>query len=197
MKLKFIVPMILSAVVFGFTLTTQAHEFREISRARNKSMEKARVDARDLAQAMNRQYEDMGGPAGTVFSAYRVKKFAPKQKKDETTEQLYTRVLKAALHRDYPITGDDGGYSFRVINASEEVDSYLPEFLASYPEPDDDIGRQIGDFTNTLDEAVGNGLLVLIGSGSGNNTAAEIIAVCDPKNKEFFYIMDSNFGSDD
>ncbi len=196
MKLKFIVPAILGVVVFGFALTTSAHELKKINRARNQSMEAARVVARDVAQALNRQYEDIGGPAGTVYSAYRVKKFAPKQKKDETTEQLYLRVLKSALHKDYPITGDDGGYSFRVIHASEEIDSHLPEFLADYPEPDDDTGRIISDLVSALNNALENGLLVLVGSGSGNNTTAEIIAVCDPKNKEFFYIMDSNFGGD-
>ena len=196
MKLKFVVPAILGVVVFGFALTTQAHELKKISRARNQSMEAARVVARDVAQALNRQYEDIGGPAGTVYNAYRIKKFAPKQKRDETTEQLYLRVLKSALHKDYPITGDDGGYDFQLISASEEVDSHLPEFLADYPEPDDDIGRGISDLISALNNALENGLLVLIGSGSGNNTTAEIVAVCDPKNKEFFYIMDSNFGGD-
>ena len=197
MKLRFIIPAILGVVVFGFAPTTSAHELKKINRARNQSMEEARVVARDVAQALNRQYEDMGGPAGTVYSAYRVKKFAPKQKKDETTKQLYLRVLKSALHKDYPITGDDGGYDFQIIPASEEVDSHLPEFLADYPEPDDNIGRGISDLIGALNDALENGLLVLIGSGSGNNTMAEIVAVCDPRNKEFFYIMDSNFGSDD
>ncbi|HLD74296.1 MAG TPA: hypothetical protein VJB34_05290 [Bdellovibrionota bacterium] len=197
MKLKFIVPTILSVVVFGFALTTSAHELKRINRARNQSMEAARVAARDVAQAMNRRYEDGNTGGGTVFNSYRVKKFAPKQKKNETTAQLYLRVLKSALHKDYPITGDEGGYDFQVISASEEVDSHLPEFLADYPEPDDNIGRGISDLIGALNDALENGLLVLIGSGSGNNTMAEIVAVCDQRNKEFFYIMDSNFGSDD
>ena len=145
MKLRFIIPAILGVVVFGFAPTTSAHELKKINRARNQSMEAARVAARAVAQAMNRRYEDGNTGGGTVFNSYRVKKFAPKQKKNETTAQLYLRVLKSALHKDYPITGDEGGYDFQVISASEEVDSHLPEFLADYPEPDDNIGRGISD----------------------------------------------------
>lgn len=53
MKLRFIIPAILGVVVFGFTLTTQAHELREINHACNQSMEAARVAARDVAHALN------------------------------------------------------------------------------------------------------------------------------------------------
>jgi len=104
--------------------------------------------------------------------------------------------LKFALHRDYPITGDDGGYGFSRI--SDEKEFKKVTFNMDWLFRTEVLEIQYDNLKAALLEAAKkDNLVVLIGGGSGNNTMAEIVAVLDTKNNEIVYLMNSNFGSDD
>lgn len=169
----------------GFVFVTQAfaHDFRPIKSFSDKTM-------RDTYAATQKLEKEIGmnSGEGAVLKAYEIKEISPKRKKGESNDALYQRVLKARIHADFSITGDDGGYSLSAPKSAQDVEKDLPDDLNS--------GNSSAAFVAALKDALKSGLMVIEGTGSGNNTAASIVAVVDVQNQEFFYIMDSNFGSD-
>ena len=176
--------MIVSLFVFLSAAAASAHNLQSVQSVSNP----AQAEFLKVANAVNADNTQF-----TAVAAYKIKEVKPARKAGESLEDMYIRVLKAALHRDYPITGDDGGYGFNVIKAGSSAD---------------EIARQMDDWVDTesevgaglipaLQKSLQQGLVVLSGSGSGNNTMAVILAVVNPQTQEMVYLVYSNFGSDD
>ena len=137
------------------------------------------------------KFVDTSDPEGTARAAYQIQKFSPARAGGEGNGAFAIRLLKALLHRDYPITGDEGGYSLSLIsgsNAEKQIQS------AVNMEFEDDAEQVV---VAALKAAVQAKLVVIAGSGNGNNTSAVIFAVVDPKTNELAYLIRSNFGRDD
>lgn len=171
----------------------------QIMAAKTQAPNKSRkVLIMDLKKATNPDLESfrqvaqsMASDQWTVSTAYKAAPDAAKP--GETPAQTIERLAKFSLHRDYPITGDEDGYDLAVVSPNTP-DAKLESTL------DQDWIEQTGKGTQAmaaLAQALKDGLLVLSGSGSGNNTMASIIVVADPASMEFVTLMNSNFGSDD
>ncbi|MEK6704213.1 MAG: hypothetical protein AABZ06_00325 [Bdellovibrionota bacterium] len=128
-------------------------------------------------------------------NTYKVVKFKPEQKPYESLEDLYIRVLKSTLHRDFPITGDEDGYDLGVLDKNcslKQVKADIAEGISHNLDLDD-----YNKLTNAMMVALQAGMIIITGSGSGNNTYAYIVAAVDTKNQELVYLISSNFGSDE
>jgi hypothetical protein len=181
---------ILVSIALAFAAPAFGHDFKSIKSFSDKTMRNTYAAAQKVQKERSKLFQNIGG--GTVIAAYEIEKISPKRQKGETQEQLYIRVLKARLHTDYPITGDDGGYRVSRVKSGQEVEASLGDaFTDSTNVP------SAPELIDGLKAAADKGLMVLTGDGSGNNTVASFVAVVDVKNQELFYLLDSNFGSDD
>lgn len=182
-------------LTFAFSLMAQAHSTKDIKTMKNSVANKALHAAATIQDIMDAQYGNEGG--GVVMGIYKVTEITPAAKPGESMDQTMLRVLKSILHRDYPITGDDGGYSFDVLNG-KSADFVLKDVDQNFGLRDLEEGDLASKALATTLALAGkdSSLVVLSGSGSGNNTSAAIVAVLDLKNRELFYLMSSNFGSD-
>jgi len=181
--------LILSFQVFAHTTVT-------LNQASNKNVDALMKTSTQLALAMDKRYEHVGG--GTVLNAYKITKTSPARKGNETDVDFSKRIVKSLLHRDYPITGDDGGYSFNNIKFQTEIEAekYIRKsmyWLNDSEEAAPFLKSFVKGLVNISKES---NVVVLEGDGSGNNTIAYIFAVLDLSNNEIFYVVDSNFGSD-
>lgn len=185
---------VLLGAMLVFSVMAQAHTSQLIQKLKNPRAQAAYMAASELLGYMNEGRSGSGG--GVVDAAYKITKINPEPKTGESDEAVMTRVLKAVLHRDYPITGDDGGYGFEKVNAQNEkyVEHQLSE---SFYIMDEELAQKMALVQALVAAGEDENLVVLLGGGSGNNTSASIVAVLDLKNKELFYMMSSNFGSDD
>lgn len=175
--------------------STRGHQLDNLSHFKNSNIQDLSLDAEKIAKIYHKQFEGLGGDV--VLSTYSIKKISPPQKPNETLPEMYLRILKFALHRDYPITGDDGGYWFDIIQSGDKVKKSLPNFLWKNDGDDNaELDALLKGFTPKLEQTVNEKIIAYMGGGSGNNTSAAILALVDIENNEFFYIMDSNFGSD-
>ncbi len=188
MKIKLIF-----SLIFLLSNAVWADSLIAIKDSKDSLSSKVMVSLDSLATVMNQQYADHDIGVGTVLANYKVAKMVLKS--GETRGAALVRNLKRALHHDYPITGDEGGYSFdRLVNKSrgEILKNFATEFTDN-----EDAGEELEKLTIILEKASHNpNYMVLSGEGSGNNTFAAIIAVINMKTSEISYIMYSNFGSD-
>ncbi|MDD2716873.1 MAG: hypothetical protein PHW04_13350 [Candidatus Wallbacteria bacterium] len=167
-------------IALGFCLSLSAHTLKPIGRATDATMNKFIDYAKPLCNDW------------FVMSAYKIEKVSPVNA-GESKEQTMERVIRYALHRDYPITGDDGGYSFKLVKGQITAKDLVKLMGTLYIDVEQ---YQADQASAILAEAASNGLWVYIGTGSGNNTMAYIVAIADPKTDEIIYTMNSNFGSD-
>ena len=153
-----------------------AHTFVDRPEAANPKVEKFFKFAKTKTE---------GAAADLVFVA----KVAPVVR-GENIATRYERVVKALLHKRYPITGDDGGYQFSVLHSAktEDVTAQLKGTL--FEEDADEIAKHLAP-------TVAEGKIVYLGEGQGNNTIASIIIVADTRSREIAILIYSNFGSDD
>ena len=128
-----------------------------------------------------------------VAGAFKVIQVSP-TKLGETPKDTYARVLKNTLHRKWPITGDEGGYSLNAYTHMISDQQLNKEFTYLSWISDRDGAK--AKLTGMIHKALAAGLIVYIGGGSGNNTGAEIIAIADTTSREMAFLMESNFGSD-
>lgn len=188
---------LLSILALALSLNSFAHTTQALTKATNSKVEALKIVSSNMSEAMDKRYENIGG--GTVFNAYKITKLSPTRKAGEAEGAFAERLVKSILHRDYPITGDDGGYSFDQIKFGSEVEAkkYLNNSM-EWISGADEAEAFLADFIKgILKLSQDSSVIVLNGNGSGNNTMASIFAVVDLKNNELFYIVDSNFGSDD
>lgn len=132
---------------------------------------------------------------GIVTTAYKIKGDGNKRS-GETKLDMIERLVKYSLHRDFPITGDDGGYSFDRLPknmTAKDLETKAKDMTYLLT---DEASPDAPQLKALLLKASKNGLVVLAGSGSGNNTFADIIVAADPNRLEFVVLMTSNFGSD-
>lgn len=168
-------------------VTAQAHTTRALPRPTNSALAQFKQTVEGLAT----EY--------VVTDSLKVTRVQPAQRPNETDEALFRRVLASTLHRDYPITGDDGGYGMsRMTTANPHSYSVeqIVEFLSRDNSADDAYAFVEHQLLSAVQGALDAGLIVLDGGGSGNNTFSYFVAVYDPATKEFAYIMYSNFGSE-
>jgi hypothetical protein len=170
--------------VIATTVSIQAHALGTQTVDINTMTHPAAQAFLDLANTFHQDNTDY-----TAVASYKVTSIKPSATKETVTEKG-ERVLKSLLHRDYPITGDDGGYSLYTID-SAHVDIFL-KFEREYQGAEEFEG-----LSEKLIAAAQAGLIVYYGSGAGNNTYANIWATLDTKTGEIVYFMSSNFGSDD
>lgn len=178
--MKFVTTFILLAGIFAST--AHAHTFKEVDKLQN-------ADAQlilSLAEQINEQ-----DAAVTAVGSYVVEEFRPAQRQTERLTDLYQRVAKHVLHRDHPITGDEDGYDLGVFTAADD-ERAITQALGELGE----FGESGVQLVKAVKQAADKGLLVLIGTGSGNNTMATILVVVDPATQEFCYLVGSNFGAD-
>jgi hypothetical protein len=177
--MKFLALIVASLV----SVSAHAHRFERIEEMSN-SQAQAVLKASDAINAKK--------PRFTASVAYKVTQIKPAQKAGESESHFYVRILKSALHRDYPITGDDGGYDFGQLsaaNARRTIEDDIRDYYIA-----DDLSDEL---IVALDQAAqDDSLIVVTGSGSGNNTFAYIAAVIDPARNEIVVFISSNFGSD-
>lgn len=134
---------------------------------------------------------DGANPRFTGTNAYRVVGNATRA--GESQPDRYLRLIKRSLHHDWPITGNDGGYSLGYLTKSSTARD-IDRVLGSTLFIDSDADNKV--VTDAILAALKSGLKVAIGTGSGNNTYAYIVAVVDPRKREFTCLVNSNFGSD-
>jgi len=186
-----------------------AHHFEKLTQSKDATLEQVMKAEKAFEQTMSLQEKNNNEPESTAYAAYHVTEAAHKavgkkakskrRGKKETDLQMYTRIVKNALHKDYPITGDDGGYNLVVMKTVEEIKKDIPyPFTAEEDGP----AKEAKALLEALEKAEKENLPVLIGTGSGNNTMADIVIVIDPNKKDktqfdFAYLISSNFGSDD
>ncbi|HAZ13364.1 MAG: hypothetical protein A2X86_14925 [Bdellovibrionales bacterium GWA2_49_15] len=175
--------MILSFVLFLFVMATNATTLKPI-----KTVKDAKLALFDKVTV-----QICAGKEDIVSSNYKF--FDLTVRPNEQITDAYLRAVKLALHRDYPMTGDDGGYSLTILDASITVNQLNRMIPSSFYE-NDSYPRKVLKKLNTalIASAKNKNLRVFIGRGSGYNTSAEIIVVLDVKNKEFIYLLESNFG---
>ncbi len=163
---------------------TFAHDIVSVKLPKNSVLKEFKT----LAQKVKNQW--------IVVRAYHVNEVSPVVKGESKVDALL-RVVKYSLHRDYPITGDDGGYTFDILtkeSSNREIEKSF-DYLSwlSNLEGKDLNFEGVKSFVH---QAVKSHLIVFVGSGGGNNTGADIVVLVDAKNMEFVYLMESNFGSD-
>lgn len=162
----------------------QAHELKTINAVTNAQAQ-AVLAASEALHAEDKKF--------TAVESFKIVKIAPARKEGESLEDLYGRILENSLHAEYPITGDEEGYSIGQVSgtgARREIEHDVRDFYIQDKALEE-------AFISAVDAAAQNpNLIVLMGSGSGNNTSAYIIAVADPANNELVYFISSNFGSD-
>ena len=127
-----------------------------------------------------------------AFKGYQITGDA--KRPNESVKARYERVLRRAMHHDFPITGNDGGYSLKTFAkpvSKSEVSKALSKLTFGL---DPDVHN--AKVKKAVMKALDAGLIVIAGKGQGNNTLADIVAVADPKNQQFAYLISSNFGSD-
>jgi hypothetical protein len=176
MKMKSLV-LVLSTILLASNAF--AHTLKTVGSLTNRSANQALSVAEDI----NKKNEKT-----TAVNSYKVTGLEIKEGEDK--DDAYIRVLKSALHRDYPITGDDGGYDISALGAratSKEIAAALGDSPFS----------ESAELVTAIHGALASGLLVVAGTGSGNNTMATIVGIIDEKKGELLYLIDSNFGSDD
>jgi hypothetical protein len=174
--------LVLMALALG-SVTANAHEITPLKKAASPILEKFRTYTEKLCK---QEY--------TACNSYQVKRISP-VKDGETAAQTYYRVLKYSLHRDFPITGDDGGYSFDIYTkgvTQSQIDKSL-SYVSYFESLDSNSSKTISTFIKAATNA---GLIVYIGNGAGNNTSADILTLVDPVNHQLVYLIASNFGSD-
>ncbi len=199
-KRKIIEGGIMKSIITSFLLVLSfqllAHTTQTLTKGTLNSVDALMKVSVPMAKAMDKRYENVGG--GTVFNAYKITKVNPLKKHNETDIDFSKRLIKSILHRDYPITGDDGGYSFSNIkfNNESEAESYIRKSIYWLNDSEEAAPFMKNFVKNLVNVTKESGVVVLEGEGSGNNTIAYIFAVIDLKNNEIFYIVDSNFGSD-
>ena len=179
LKLK----MICLALGLGLASLACAHDLSALSHAANPALESFLRYANTHSKASSR-----------ATTAYQIDKISPK-KAGEKIDATIERVVSFSLHRDYPITGDDGGYSFSYLTKSSsagEVDNALDDLSDIF-----DGSSEATQLRHLVNSALKANLLVLVGTGSGNNTEAQILVIADRANLQFVTFIDSNFGSDD
>lgn len=179
------------AITLGFGFSAQAHRYEDVKTLTNPLA--AEVLAKGNAWA--KTIKD-----GSVVEAFHISELTPSAKNPHESEQeALIRVLKFHLHKNYPITGDDGGYGFARLSGKTEEDLKRKMDDWFYGGGDDEsVDAAMSDLLKSfLPINRSQDLIMLQGSGSGNNTAAYILAVVDLKNHEIVYLMVSNFGSDD
>jgi hypothetical protein len=176
-------------MALAFGLSAQAHQLQNIKTPTDPVAAAVLTKGNAWAESMK---------DGAVTESFKVTKLTPSAKNpNESEEEALTRVLKYHLHRTYPITGDDGGYGFTKMNGQTERNLRVKMDDWFVGNGDEIMEAPIAELLNALLPASqSQDLVLLYGSGSGNNTAAYIIAVLDLKNKEITYLMVSNFGSD-
>jgi hypothetical protein len=186
------------AILTILTVNSFAHTTQDLNVATNSVVEASRSLGESVASELDKRYDHIGG--GTVFRAYKITKLSPGRKANESDADFAVRVVKSLLHRDYPITGDDGGYDFTKLAPKSEAEMkvYFDRNLEWLENSSDTAPKALPEFIKSLASVTKQvGVVVLDGNGSGNNTMASILAVVDLNRNELFYIMDSNFGSDD
>lgn len=125
----------------------------------------------------------------TVSRVYKIIKIDPKRSAHESEIQLYTRVVQSTLDKDYPTVGNSTGYSFAAFyKTKKDLENTLNKYDVFI-----EINGNAEHLTTTVANAVEAGLIVLVGEGKGYNTTAAIIAIIDPINHEFSYLMSGNF----
>ncbi len=132
---------------------------------------------------------------GIVVDSFTIEKIAP-LRKNETKSASIERVIKYFLHKNYPITGDDGGYSFSFYTkgtTARDIEKAAMNVSWLFDVEEIDSAK----LKTLLLKATEKGLYVYIGNGGGNNTHADIVVVADPATMEFVSLLSSNFGSDD
>lgn len=168
---------VIATLILG--VAAQAHQVQALRALQSPALQ----SVYSLAQNLEKQNTSI------VTKAYQVQVVTPVND-SETQEETVARILKSVLHHDYPITGDDGGYSLVAADQSSleaQSTSIAQRELAQ--------GNPL--LLAGLRQAVQQGALLIYGGGSGNNTSADIAALFDPSTQELVYIMSSNFGSDD
>lgn len=172
-----------------------AHKLEKLKKPSTDELRDFRTLADDISAADAKESKKLKLVNSVRTVSHRISEISPK-KKNEKPAVTMRRVLGYALHKTWPITGDDGGYSFIVLTKDSDegtVEEALNEACYYYDENRLDGSKQL---RSTLTGALKKGLLVFVGAGSGNNTIASIIAVADPENNEFVILIQSNFGSD-
>lgn len=176
--------ILLALGVFALSAVASAHTLQSIAKMTNPQAQ-AVLDLADSIEKADSRF--------TAVASYKIVQIKPVRKTNEDDVDVYIRVLKYSLHRDYPITGNDGGYGIGPLDTN--MNSYKWGDTLQYFSRDDE--AMSAQLQKALTVAAQSGLIVLSGDGSGNNTMASIIAVVDPLNNEMMYLMNSNFGSDD
>ena len=176
--------LILSLFVFLSAAAASAHTLQSVKNVSNA----AQAEFLKTAEGIHAENDKF-----TAVASYKIKAIQPAAKAGESVEDVYIRVLKFALHRDYPITGDDGGYSFSSLDANSSTQDIAKQ-LGDWVDTESDAGKNL---VPSIQQSLQQGLLVLVGGGSGNNTSADIVAVVNTKTQEMVYLVFSNFGSDD
>ncbi|MGZ3723760.1 MAG: hypothetical protein ACXVA9_12545 [Bdellovibrionales bacterium] len=181
------------ALVTSMVMAAQAgaHSFKAIKSSKDRDLAATMKVAQAFTNAANKA--NSGSSSGsTVYKAYSVTEIKPPQGKKESDADLYIRIAKAVMHRDFPITGDDGGYDVKLISKKSELKNLGDIFT----QDTDGMADPVKELQTQLQAAIDSGLLVYSATGSGNNTMASVLIVAYPATGELFYVMDSNFGSD-
>lgn len=177
--------------IFSVQLAS-AHTIQSAPNLASAALSRVKTPARALARRT---------PDTFVVRGYKIREVSP-VKPDERFRDTFERILKFTLHRDYPITGDDGGYSLTSyqkkfpLDLAHRIVSQETSSLDWLLNPDTPEGLNEA-VKNRVAEALHQGLVVTFGTGAGNNTHAETIAIADPATSEFLVILASNFGRDD
>jgi len=171
-----------------------AHSFKPIKKATAPQTEKIRAAIAEASASLTARIGDFGG--GAPYEAYKVTKISPARGDEETDVEVFQRIIEASLHRDYPITGDEDGYSLARYTDPKDFERAVPDGFSDHADDDEAMEKCVAMVKLLKASLKNKNLFVYMGTGSGNNTFADIIAVYDKKNNEFIYFVRSNFGSD-
>jgi hypothetical protein len=175
---------ILFATLLSLSVAAQAHKLKRTTKPSDEIVKQLSEKGATLAK------ED-----GFASNTYKVIAITPLKAKNsnETATDKILRVIKSTLHKDYPITGDDGGYTLSVMQSPDQVEKAMRDFDDSNY---DETSKVLPSILQLAKNAVAKKLFVVVGTGSGNNTMANILAVYSPNSQELTYLIESNFGSD-